>query len=70
MEEEIKKADACWSIQLNVNCPHCDYWLDIISECDDSWETIPEPGISEKNHNRKYTCWDCNQEFIVENIYY
>jgi hypothetical protein len=66
----MKKATPTWRIELNVNCPYCDEWLDLMNILVDEWEVMPRPGETRKNIDIQVACSKCKREFTIDSIEY
>lgn len=79
----MKKAYASWSIQLNVECPHCEAYLDLFNVDDfpalhngDPLTLTFDPGASYKEedfqikHFEPLVCPECEKEFKLEAVEY
>lgn len=60
----MKKVTAQTSITTYVDCPKCDYQLDIDGQVES------EDQFGGENLDYKFTCPDCGEEFIVDKIVY
>lgn len=60
---------ANWRIKCNVECPYCGNYIDLIRDIKDSFEWLPNPGVTEKIE-QEIECTDCNRAFIVQNVEY
>ena len=75
----MKKADAQISISIDVECPYCEEYFNLLTTSEDTW-LYEEGYIYTKsfgygqwgcnNFNEKVTCPDCKEQFTVENINY
>ncbi len=66
-EEELKLVTAQWSVELVVDCPHCDNYMDLIPQ----WRKKEYPFDIEPHTRAElediiFTCDKCNQEFELE----
>lgn len=73
METEIKKACASWSIQLNVDCPYCDNYMDLRENDDFESQVFHyELGKSYKENGLgkydEFECDKCHKKFQLELI--
>jgi len=62
---------AAWSISLDVECPHCKYEYDILSETDFWTDTNIKPIEHDTPNSRNYEveCPKCEKEFLVDFTY-
>ena len=65
-----ERIEACWDISLNVTCPTCEEWFDIIASEDDFWGYI-EPIENGTNKTTDYdvTCPTCDEEFKCDFVW-
>lgn len=67
MESEIKTTQAYTSLEINVNCPYCNSYLDVRDDC---VENLTNGELSAENIEQEITCPDCKKEFIITDIHY
>lgn len=78
---KIQKATASWIIKLTVNCPHCDYYIDLADSDDapalhngDPLFMSYEPGVSYKEdegplkYQEPIECKECGEEFLLDGV--
>lgn len=63
MRRDDKKPIAEWSVSLDVDCPHCDSFVDLCDNPD-----FPDCGIRvfEKSDEHEAVCPECQKEFICK----
>lgn len=64
--DDTEKPEASWTIQLNVDCPHCDEYIDLM-DMDNFWEY----GISplESVDSKDVICPECEKSFNCSIVY-
>lgn len=65
----MKKATACWRVEANIHCPHCDDYFDVIPELTDAFEKLPSP-YECAYIDEKVICPNCKEEFLIKDIEY
>lgn len=67
---KIKKTTANWTIELYVDCPHCNTYFDVFTDWaeQEMWSSA-EVGESKKiGDSFEITCPECKKEFIVNEV--
>ena len=74
----MKQAEAQINVQINMECPHCEAYLDLYNN--DEFPNINEEGyLNEKllgetfgckNWNEIVTCPECKKEFEITNVWW
>lgn len=67
MTKEYKETTASTSLDINCNCPYCNAFLDIR---DVAIENLTNGELSAEGIEQEVTCEECNETFIVTDIYY
>ena len=65
--KEDEKIFACWAIELNCECPHCEKYVNLLDAAD-FWDghrfDLAEHG-TERTRKVEVVCPDCLEEFEV-----
>ena len=64
----MSKNHATWSISLDVECPSCEHYFDML-EGDDFWhnnQLKPIEHGTEASRDVEATCPECEHEFLVD----
>lgn len=71
MSDKIKKIYAFWDIQLNVTCPHCDHYFDLMDDDDIRSYSQFQPLERDTSLTTDYeiTCPECEHEFVADFVY-
>jgi len=61
---------ANWSISLNVDCPYCEHYLDVLDDySEQEMYDLAEIGESKKfKEGFEVICKKCKKEFIVNEV--
>lgn len=65
MEDEIKTAKADSWLEINVDCPYCYEYLDVLEQ---AREYLDNGELSAQNIECEITCPECKKDFIVTDI--
>jgi phage FluMu protein Com len=68
--EELKKVEASWSVNLYVDCPHCNEFVDIFQEWSEQemWGSVDIGETKELDDGDfDVTCPKCKKDFGVSN---
>lgn len=77
--DELKIVGARLDVEIFVNCPHCDYMIDLLNERDTSNEDLnkdsallrqvcPSVGSHDDFECESVTCTQCESEFSVKSL--
>ena len=66
-DKTIPNETAQWSISLDVTCPKCGNYFDIIATDDEFFRYNTEP-LNEVT-NYEVTCPECQHDFKIDSIY-
>lgn len=66
----LNTTTAKWSIELSVDCPKCERFVDLL-EAPDFWENQIKPGEhgTDKTKGLEVTCPECGHEWKVDLVY-
>jgi len=58
---------AAWSIQLNVDCPHCENWFDILDDWSEQemWGSVEIGETKVLDSDFEVTCPKCKKDFKI-----
>lgn len=72
MSDQKGNIQACWTVELNCECPHCEEYVNLLDD-PDFWYINENLEIAEnmtdKSNNLAVHCPKCDQDFVVECIY-
>lgn len=75
----MKKIEAHLSIEINVECPHCEDYINLLDgnlfpHLNDEGtlfkQVFRNDGFGCNNLNEEITCPNCQKEFIVESVWW
>ncbi len=69
-EKQIRKTHANWSIELNVDCPHCKHWFDVFNDYGEQemWSSAQVGESKAIGDSFEVTCPECKKEFIINEV--
>lgn len=65
MDKTKSNSVACWSFSLDVDCPKCEHYFDLL-EHDDFWDGRPDSFSVLHSKNEDATCPECGHEFVCD----
>ena len=65
-DAEYKRVDARTSLEVNVHCPYCNHFQDIV----DRVKELLDEDLRISGIEKEITCEECGQIFIVDNVQY
>ncbi len=73
MEKTWRKTTANWSIELNVECPYCNHYFDVMNDYgEQEMFNTAQVGESKKFEPDRFevNCPECKKEFIINEVAY
>jgi DNA-directed RNA polymerase subunit RPC12/RpoP len=77
LESDVKTVEASLRIELNVECPHCEAWIDLMDDCGDlnvegfiSRQAMPNGDWSESHDKFELDidCPKCSKKIHIKQI--
>ena len=68
MSQEDKKIIASWHINLHVDCPACNRYIDLLEQwsMDEMYDVVQVGETKDIDFEWEVICSECQEEFIVK----